>query len=156
MGLLARDDRALARWLALLVPAGLLGGALFSQYVGGLNPCEMCYWQRWPHWAAIALAILAFLVPRARDLFTALAAFAIATSGAIGVFHFGVEQQWWKGLTQCTAGGPMSLDDILSAPVIRCDQVQWDFLGLSMAGWNAVISLGAAALILFLVARKPR
>ena len=152
-----RSPVALARLLALLVPVGLLGGALFSQYVGGLNPCEMCYWQRWPHAAAIALAALAFFFAadsgKARAL-TGLAALAIAVSGAIGVFHFGVEQKWWEGLTQCTASGPMSLDDILNAPIIRCDQVQWEFLGLSMAGWNAVLSLGAAAVIAVLLTRK--
>lgn len=154
-----RSPAALARLLALVVPVGLLGGAMFSQYVGGLNPCEMCYWQRWPHAAAIVLATLAFTAPadsgRAKCL-TVLAATAVAVSGAIGVFHFGVEQKWWEGLTTCTASGPMSLDDILSAPVIRCDQVQWDFLGLSMAGWNAVISLGTALMVSLLLLRKPR
>lgn len=154
-----RSPAALARLLALVVPVGLLGGAMFSQYVGGLNPCEMCYWQRWPHAAAIVLAALAFTAPadsgRVKGL-TLLAATAVAVSGAIGVFHFGVEQKWWEGLTTCTASGPMSLDDILSAPVIRCDQVQWEFLGLSMAGWNAVISLGMALTVSLLLLRKPR
>jgi disulfide bond formation protein DsbB len=55
---------------------------------------------------------------------------------------------WWEGLTQCTATGAASLQDILSAPLVRCDQVQWQFLGISMAGWNAIISLGGAAAIL--------
>ena len=99
---------SLARLLALLVPLGLLGGALGSQYLGGLHPCEMCYWQRWPHAAAIVLAGAAFLLPaaspRARML-TGLAALAIAISGAIGVFHAGVELGWWEGLTRCTAAG---------------------------------------------------
>ena len=150
---------ALARLVALLVPAGLLGGALLSQHVGGLAPCEMCYWQRWPHGAAIVLAALAFTGPaasgRSRAL-TALAALAIAVSGAIGVFHAGVEYGWWEGFSQCTAGGAMNLDDLLSAPVIRCDEVQWSLLGVSMAGWNAIISLGSAALVAVLLARRPR
>ena len=145
-----------ARLLALLVPAGLLGGALFSQYVGGLYPCEMCYWQRWPHAAAILLAIGALLsplnAPRTRTL-VLLAALAIAISGAIGVFHAGVELGYWEGITHCTATGAASLQDILSVPLIRCDQVQWSFLGLSMAAWNAVLSLGGAAVIA-LLARK--
>ena len=148
-----------ARVIALLVPAGLLGGALASQYLGGLHPCEMCYWQRWPHGLAIVLAGVAFLFPaatsRARVL-TALAALAIAISGVIGVFHAGVELGWWEGLTRCATGGAMSLDDLMKVPLVRCDQVQWSLLGISMAGWNAIISLGAAAAIGLLLARGRR
>jgi len=150
---------ALARLIAVLVPIGLLGGALGSQYIGGLAPCEMCFWQRWPHAAAIVLAALAFTypaaTPRAR-LLTGLAALAIAVSGAIGVFHAGVELGWWEGLTRCTAGGAMTLDDLMSVPLIRCDQVQWSLFGISMAGWNAIISLGSAAVIFTFLARGRR
>jgi disulfide bond formation protein DsbB len=156
----APHDRARlrqARILALLIPGGLLGGALFSQYVGGLYPCEMCYWQRWPHGAAILLAIGALLsplaAPRTRAL-TLLAALAIAVSGAIGVFHAGVELGYWEGITVCTTNGATSLQDILNVPLVRCDQVQWSFLGISMAGWNAIVSLGGAALVAFLALRR--
>jgi disulfide bond formation protein DsbB len=146
-----------ARLLALLVPVGLLGGALFSQYVGGLYPCEMCYWQRWPHGAAILLALSAIAspisAPRTRPL-VLLAALAIAVSGAIGVFHAGVELGYWEGVTQCTANGAKSLQDILNTPLVRCDQVQWSLFGISMAGWNAIISLGGAALIALLAGRR--
>ena len=97
---------ALARLIALLLPLALLGGALGSQYLGGLYPCEMCYWQRWPHGAAILLAALAFTAPaesrRSRTL-TLLAALAIAVSGAIGVYHAGVEAKIFEGFTTCTA-----------------------------------------------------
>ena len=149
----------LARLLALIVPAALLGGALGSQYIGGLHPCEMCYWQRWPHAASIILAGAAFLstATNARSrTFTLVAAAAIAVSGAIGVFHAGVELGWWQGLTSCTAGGAMTLDDLLNVPLVRCDQVQWSLLGISMAGWNAIISLGSAALIALLATRRGR
>jgi disulfide bond formation protein DsbB len=146
-----------ARLLALLLPVGLLGGALFSQYVGGLYPCEMCYWQRWPHAAAILLALGAMVSPldspRTRPL-VLLAALVIAVSGAIGVFHAGVELGWWEGITTCTATGARSLQDILNTPLVRCDQVQWDFLGISMAGWNAILSLGGAVMIVVLATRK--
>ena len=150
------DPTAQARLLALLMPAALLGGALGSQYFGGLNPCEMCYWQRWPHAAAIILAAAAFLVPRRSRLLTGLAALAIAVSGAIGVFHAGVELGWWQGLTRCTAGGALSLDDLMNVPLVRCDQVQWSLLGISMAGWNAILSLGSAGVIGLLLARGRR
>lgn len=146
-----------ARRLALALPAALLGGALASQYLGGLAPCEMCYWQRWPHWAAIALAIGALVspidAPRTRPL-TLLAALAVAISGAIGVFHAGVEYGWWEGFTQCTAGGATSLEDIMATPLVRCDQVQWSLFGISLAGWNALISLGGAAAIVALARRR--
>ena len=144
----------LAQWLAVLVPAGLLAGALGSQYLGGLHPCEMCYWQRYPHWAALALSGLSFFLPSARRLLVLLAAAAIAVSGAIGVFHAGVELGWWEGVTTCTATGAASLQDILAAPVVRCDQVQFEFLGISMAGWNALISLSAAGAIAWLTVRR--
>src|SRR5919206_1376837 len=82
------------RALALLLPLALLGGALGSQYFGGLHPCEMCYWQRWPHGAAAVLAALALMSPTRSQRSLALvllAALAIAVSGAIGVYHAGVE-----------------------------------------------------------------
>jgi disulfide bond formation protein DsbB len=154
---------ALGRVIALLLPLALLGGALGSQYLGGLHPCEMCYWQRWPHGAAILLAALAFTAApessRSRTL-VLLAALAIAVSGAIGVYHAGVEAKIFEGFTTCTAnasGATTSelLNQITHAPMIRCDQVQFRFLGISMAGWNAILSLGGAALILLLTL-KPR
>jgi disulfide bond formation protein DsbB len=155
---------AAARLIALLLPVGLLGGALLSQYVGGLHPCEMCYWQRWPHGAAIVLAAVAFTAPadspRSRTL-TLLAALAIVVSGAIGVYHAGVEAKVFEGFTQCTAlprthNTAELLRQITHAPLIRCDQVQFRFLGISMAGWNAILSLGGAALIALLTLRAAR
>ena len=155
---------AVARLIALLLPLALLGGALGSQYLGGLHPCEMCYWQRWPHGAAIVLAALAFTAAagssRSRTL-TLLAALAIAISGVIGVYHAGVEAKIFEGFTTCTAMGKgLSTADLLKqisrAPLVRCDEVQFRFLGISMAGWNAILSLGGAALILILSVRAKR
>ena len=142
----------------------LLAGALGSQYLGGLFPCEMCHWQRWPHYAAVALALGAFALRRAPDRGRSLvwlAALAIATSGLIGVYHAGVEAGLFEGFTQCTtvaAGGSTDdiLKDIMATPFVRCDQVQFEFLGVSMAGWNAIISLTAALVILWLSLKKPR
>ena len=151
----------LARGLALLIPSALLGGALISQYVGGLYPCEMCWWQRWPHMAAIVLALAAFAL-RARPalslLCTALAAVAIAVSGGIGIFHAGVEYGWWEGLTSCTAVASTAsatdmFNSIMNAPLIRCDVPQWTLLGISLAGYNAIFSLGGAATVFALLAR---
>ncbi|HEX8653668.1 MAG TPA: disulfide bond formation protein B [Allosphingosinicella sp.] len=150
-----------ARLLAVLVPAALLAGAYGSQYLGGLTPCEMCYWQRWPHFLALALGLLSFALAarmpdRGRSLVW-LAALAILTSGAIGAYHAGVELKIFEGFTQCSGlGAGNSLHDILSAPLVRCDQVQWSLLGISMAGWNAILSIGFACVILWLSLRRPR
>src|SRR5947209_20158364 len=147
---------AAARLIALLLPLALLAGAFGSQVFGGLFPCEMCWWQRYAHMAALVPAVLAFTAPaqsaRSRT-FTLLAALAIAVSGGIAVYHAGVEAKIFQGFTTCTAtmhAGTTAdlLKQIESAPVIRCDQVQWSFLGVSLAGWNAIFSLGGAALIL--------
>ncbi|HEY9553009.1 disulfide bond formation protein B [Allosphingosinicella sp.] len=153
-----------ARLLALLVPAALLAGALGSQYIGGLHPCDMCHWQRWPHYAAVALAIGSFALRGAADRGRSLvwlAGLAIFVSGAIGVYHAGVEIGVFEGITACTAsisGGSSAdlLANIMATPLIRCDQVQWSFLGISMAGWNALLSISSALVILWLSLRRPR
>lgn len=153
---------ALARLIALLAPAMLLGGALLSEYVGGLAPCEMCYWQRWPHAAVIGFALMAILLRGLGSrFFLLLAALAIATSGGIGVFHAGVEYAWWEGLTACAttgAGGSAQdvLDAIMATPLVRCDVPQWTLLGISLAGFNAILSLGAAVAILVLTIGSKR
>jgi len=166
-----RSDRAariptagLARLVALLLPLTLLAGAYGSQYFGGLYPCEMCWWQRYAHFAALVFAVPAFRFPvqsRASRTLVLLAALAIAVSGAIGVYHAGVEAKIFEGFTQCTALSKSSstadlLKQIAHAPLVRCDEVQFRFLGISMAGWNAIISLGGASLILLLSLRGRR
>lgn len=149
-----------ANLVALVVPLALLGGAYGFQYVGGLVACEMCWWQRYAHFAALGLAVAALVLPVKR-LFVALSGLAIATAAAIGGYHAGVEYGWWKGLTECTttvsfSNGGDPLAAIMAAPVIRCDVVQWKLMGISMAGFDFLIS-GAAALVVFaLLARKER
>jgi disulfide bond formation protein DsbB len=153
----------LAKALALGVPAALLAGAYASEYVGGLFPCEMCWWQRWAHMAALGFALIAVaggtrLPDRGRS-FVWLAALAILASGAIGVYHAGVEAGIFEGFTQCTsvAGGASAEDllaEIMNRPLVRCDEVQWELLGISMAGWNAIFSIGSALVILWLSLRR--
>ena len=155
---------ATARLIALLLPAALLTGAFASEYIGHLHPCEMCWWQRYAHMVAFALAVIAFTAPapsaRART-FTLLAALGIAASGAIGVYHAGVEAHVFQGFTTCSALPKAAstadlLRQITHAPLVRCDEVQFRFLGISMAGWNAILSLGGAALIVLLSLRTKR
>lgn len=154
------NDLPLARWIALLLPLTLIAGALGSQVLGGLHPCEMCHWQRWPHYAAIVLAALSFFAPRtsAKRLLVILAGLAILTSGAIGVFHAGVEYHWWQGVTACAntlhATGGDLLAAIVRQPVVRCDVPQWSFLGISLAGFNAIFSIVGALVVLMLATRR--
>jgi disulfide bond formation protein DsbB len=151
IGSLSRRPAALIA-LAGLGSAGLLAGAFAFQHLGGMAPCEMCIWQRWPHAAGAGLAALALAVPAARRVAGGAAAGAMALGAAIALLHAGVELDWWEGVTECAGavGGGMSgqdlLDAILAAPVVRCDQVPWAMLGLSMAGWNGVVSLGLLGL----------
>lgn len=155
-----------ARLLALAVPAALLGGAYIGEFIFGLYPCEMCWWQRYAHFAALALALLAHVHgsvrPSARTLtalLTSLAGMAILFAGLIGAYHAGVEYGWWQGLTACTSELDLSADPleaIANGPLIRCDQVQWELLGISLAGFNFLISVPAAALVLALLRRAQR
>ena len=154
----ARSALLRANWLALAAPAALLGGAYVGQYAFHLYPCEMCWWQRYPHFAALVLAVLAMLLPQRRLLVT-LAAIAILVSGLLGAYHAGVEWHWWEGLTTCSstaAVGGNPLDAIMNAPIIRCDQAQWRLLGISLAGWNFAISTAAALAIFALLGRRER
>ena len=121
----------------------LLAGAYVFQYLG-YPPCELCWFQRYPHFAAIAIGLLALLVRG--PVLPALGALAAATTAAIGVYHSGVERHWWPGPSACTGSGlgGMSGSDLLSVngpQIVMCDQVSWAFLGLSMATWNAIFSL---------------
>ena len=158
-GVKATGAGRLARALALLTPLVLLAGAYVSQYGFGLYPCEMCWWQRYAHFAALALAVLAWLRPGGSGL-TVLAGGAIAVSGLIGGFHAGVEYGWWQGLTRCAtnaaAGAADPLDAIMNAPLIRCDVSPWDLFGISLAGWNFLFSLAAALAIALLLARSRK
>ena len=148
----------LAQRLALGVPALLLAGAYVSEYGFGLFPCEMCWWQRYPHFAAVALALLS-TVAQPKRLWIALAALAILASGLIGAFHAGVEFGWWEGVTACAshveAGGD-PLEAIMNAPLVRCDVAPWTLAGISLAGFNAIISAVSAVAIFALVAKSPQ
>ncbi|GFE66630.1 disulfide bond formation protein B [Litoreibacter roseus] len=135
--------------LATLGSALLLGGAFVFQYFG-YPPCAMCLWQRWPHAIAILIGLV-FLAIQTRVLL-ALGALAALTTAGIGLFHVGVEQQWWEGPTTCTSTpiGDLTpeelLDQIMNAPLVRCDEIAWQLAGISMAGWNAILSLCLAVI----------
>jgi disulfide bond formation protein DsbB len=138
--------------LAAAGSAVLLLAAFGFQYIGGYLPCKMCLWQRWPHAAAVLIgAAILRGAPRALAWLGALA--AAATAG-LGIYHAGVEWKFWTGPSGCTGSGPglgsMSGADLLStegpSTLVMCDEIVWQFLGLSMAGWNALLSLVLMAL----------
>lgn len=138
--------------LILLAAGGslaLLAGAFVFQALG-YAPCKLCIWQRWPHGIAIAIGGLALVTSLGwLPWFGALAAL---TTAGIGVFHAGVELRWWPGPDTCTSSGDLAgsaedlLNQIMAAPLVRCDEVAWMFAGLSMAAWNAILSFALAAL----------
>lgn len=145
--------------LAALASALLLLAALFFQYALGMAPCQLCIWQRWPHLVAMVLGAVIWLVPT--PVLAVLGAAAAATSGGIGVYHTGVERGWFEGPTACSGSIDFAnlsaaelLDRVMAAPVVRCDEVPWEMLGLSMASWNAVLSFVLAGM--WLMALRQR
>lgn len=155
--------------LLLAGAAALLAGAFGFEHIGGLVPCEMCWWQRWALIGVVILAFDAVLLGRLSGRRPALAPVARATGWAallamtanagIALFHAGVEQKWWQGLTRCTAppvAGDASamLADILAQPIVRCDAIPWQMFGISMAGWNFLTSLTLAGAALWLMLRR--
>jgi disulfide bond formation protein DsbB len=139
--------------------AALLLGAWGFQYLGGLAPCKMCIWQRYPHAAAVVIGALALALPKLNPMPLIGALAAMITAG-IGFVHAGVEQGWWEGPSTCTSGdiGGLSAEElmnqIMAAPLVRCDEIPWDMFGLSMAGWNAAIS--AVLVLLWLAAWRKK
>ena len=128
--------------LAAAGSAGLMIGALIFQYGFGMAPCKMCIWQRWPHVIAIALGAVIYFSPN--RFLALLGGLIVFAGGCIGVYHAGVEQKWWQGPTDCTGSGLSLTDNLLdmTAPVhiVMCDVIPCAMFGISMAGWNAIIS----------------
>ena len=133
---------------ALLAATGsavVLAGAYAFQHLGGMAPCKLCLWQRWPHATAILIGIAIAFTGEVKLAW--LGAIAALSTAAIGAYHVGVEQGWWEGPTSCTSSGISNLsaqelmDQILAAPLVRCDDIAWQMAGISMAGWNAIVSL---------------
>ena len=148
------------RTLILLAAGGSLAlmlGAWGFQYIGEMPPCKLCYWQRYPHYAAMGLGVVALVLGGA--LLALLGALAALTTAGIAAYHTGVERGWWEGPSSCTASGASDLstddlfDQIMAAPLIRCDQIPWEMFGLSMASWNMLASL-ALSVIWVMAARR--
>jgi disulfide bond formation protein DsbB len=140
--------------LLTLASAAILGGAFAFEYIGGLAPCILCWYQRYPHMVAIVLGLaaiaLADVKPAAATLI-ALIGVALVVGAGIAAFHVGVEQHWWEGTAECgsTIGGGNDLEalrrQLLNQPIVRCNEVAWSLFGISMAGYNFLLSLALAA-----------
>ncbi|MGE0210394.1 MAG: disulfide bond formation protein B [Parvibaculaceae bacterium] len=142
---------------------GTLALAWGFQLVGGYVPCPLCLQQRWPYYAVIVLSAALLVVlstsPTKTGLARAglvLAALVMLAGAGLGVYHAGVEWHWWAGPAACGGGAGLSggLPDLSTARVVRCDEAQWRFLGLSFAGWNVIVSCFVAAAALW-GARRP-
>ncbi len=144
------------------VSLALLLGALAFQYLWNYPPCEICHWQRWPHIASAVAGLgggllLAFgLLPRrAARTFAWLAIVSVSVAAGLGFYHAGVEWQLWPGPSACTGPGftPGGGSGFTPFHFVRCDEAAWRFLGISLAGYNAVISFCVAATGLLLMRR---
>jgi disulfide bond formation protein DsbB len=143
-------------WIALASSLSMLAIAHGFERFGGLAPCALCLHQREAYWIAAAIATLALLARRMEGAevtnraLNLLLTFAFVGGAIVAGFHMGVEYKWWPGLPSCTAASsgavPTDLIGALNQPlhVVGCDEAPWIFLGLSMAGWNMLISLKLA------------
>ena len=144
--------------VAGLGSAAMMLGALAFQYIGNMPPCKLCYWQRYPHILAIVIAVIGLFVPG--RLWPLLGAGAALTTAAIGIYHTGVERKLWEGPSSCASNtvsglsGSDLLAQIMSAPIVRCDEAPWELFTLSMASWNAIVSIALA--LIWLAAAKNR
>ena len=153
------------RLIALTAAAGsaaLLIAALGFQALG-YAPCELCILQRWPHLAAVVTGLLIWRLGFSRWL-ALLGVIAALTATGLAIYHAGVEMKLWLGPQHCSGGvsglSQMSTQDLMAAleaaPVVRCDEIAWSLFGISMAGWNAVISAGLSGLWLAALRGRKR
>lgn len=139
-------DTRSASLLVALGAAVTLGIAFYFQYALGYAPCQLCLWQRWAYYIGIPLALVAAYT-NCRHLL-AFVALIFAANAAFGLYHAGVEWQFWAGPASCGEGaanvGGNLIQDLQTQRIVPCDRASWRFLGLSFAGWSMVICAGLA------------
>lgn len=159
--MLARLELRQAALAIAIVATATIGGALVFQHGWGYVPCKLCLQQRYPYYLGIPIALAAALLPsRWTRAGLYLLALIFVASAALGAYHAGVEWGLWLGPSDCggnTGAVPGKVGDLLSQlntiRVVSCTEAAWRFLGLSLAGWNVVISAGIATLA-FVAARR--
>ena len=159
-------DRRTAAILIFLAAGATIGGALVFQHRFGYQPCELCLMQRDPYYLAIPVALATAFVPP-QSLWSRIGLLLLAliflVSAALGAYHAGVEWGFWPGPSDCggvSAPQAGTMGDFLRSleetRVVSCTDAAWRFLGLSLAGWNVLISLGLAALALAAAFRRAQ
>ena len=118
--------------------------AYYFEYIEGLFPCKLCYWQRYPHFMNMLIFPIFYFFPIRSLIFIGMGSMLVSIS--LAFYHVGVEQKYWPGLNSCSNASieglttDQLLDQIMSAPIVRCDEIAWELIGISMAGWNFLIS----------------
>jgi disulfide bond formation protein DsbB len=137
----------------LFVASVTIAAAWAFQVIGGYAPCPLCLQQRWPYYAIIPIAIILLWTSGRESLLRTgllLIALIMFAGAVLAVYHAGIEWRWWQGPQACSAGAGLTgtLPDLSNLSVVRCDEAALRVLGLSLAGWNALISLLIAGLAL--------
>ena len=132
--------------------------AYYFEYIEGLFPCKLCYWQRYPHFMNILIFPIFYFFPMRSLIFIGMGSMLISIS--LAFYHVGVEQKYWPGPNSCSNASieglttDQLLDQIMSAPIVRCDEIAWEFMGISMAGWNVLISFCLFLTLLYCYLKK--
>lgn len=137
-----------------LASVAILAAVLVMQYGFDYRPCELCHWQRYPFVATAVLGAIAWWcgdrMPRVTGVLAGLAATTFLVGAGVAAFHVGVEQKWWAGLESCGSpdGPATSIEELRrrleGTPMVRCDEVAWSLFGISLAGYNVLVSLALA------------
>ncbi len=149
--------------LAFLMSASMLAGAYAFQYIGGLEPCDLCWSQRYAHMAIFGLSGAGLLLKTATNIMAWATALALDVSIIAAGYHVGVEQKWWKGPDTCTSAGinqdadmESLFDSMMEASPVLCDEIAWEMFGISMAGYNLLISFGVGLFVALAIASEFR
>lgn len=149
--------------LAFLMSASLLAGAYGFQYIGRMEPCSLCWPQRYAHMAILGVSGLGLLIKSATGIMTWATVLALDVSIIVAGYHVGVEQKWWPGPDTCTATGigqaadmETLFDSMMEANMVLCDDIPWEMFGISMAGYNFLISLAVGLFVALVLASEYR
>jgi disulfide bond formation protein DsbB len=153
--------------LALVLALAAIFGALGFEYLGGLAPCPLCLEQRYAYYAGAPVLFVALVALSADHRHIAallffLVALAFLANSALGIYHAGAEWHFWPGPQSCTGAQDLAtsaggmLDALQKTNVVRCDEAAWRFAGISLAGWNAIVSLLVAGLSVRAAAQSLR